>query len=61
MNFPGADLQMSNNNNNNQNLSHDKLSSYKRCNQIDEISPVDDDDIQIIATKHASNHQTSPI
>ena len=56
-----ASLNMSKNNNNNQNRTNYAPFSHKKINQRGEISPVDDDYIQVIKTKPASNYQTSPI
>ena len=54
-------LKMSNSSNNNQNRKNYAPYSYKRINQIGERPPVDDDEIEIIATKTASNIQISSI
>ena len=59
--FPESVLKMSNNNSNNKNCINDAPYSYKNINHRGEGSPVDDDYIQIIGTKPASNYQIYPI
>ena len=46
---------MTSNNNNNRNRTNNAPSTYKIVHQRGEISPAYDGDIQIIATKPASN------
>ena len=50
-----ANFKMTSNNNNNRNRTNNAPSTYKIVHQRGEISPAYDGDIQIIATKPASN------
>ena len=52
---------MYNFNKNKQNLNNNASFYYNKSNQTGKISPVDNDEIQIIETKPSVNYKISPI